>query len=220
MKYKKGNKRLPLFNAKERSDPVMEYMERYTEHYSTDNCFAEPTARVVATGGALHLLELSGRQAPGWIGRLGTGLASLNVNILRGRAVKKSALEWSAWLELDFFEATREADKIDYLRMAADTLTPPGSYNLTLESFKLSMSNKHNGSLHVEICGSDRIGFLASLLNMYSLYSLHPVEIEIETRDKKIHDRFWLKGMGGVIPSESSVSAVSDRLSVCRLTPN
>lgn len=42
----------------------MEYMERYTEHYSTDNCFAEPTARVVATGGALHLLELSGRQAP------------------------------------------------------------------------------------------------------------------------------------------------------------
>ncbi|MBI2354034.1 MAG: hypothetical protein HYV06_03215 [Deltaproteobacteria bacterium] len=81
-----------------------------------------------------------------------------------------------------------------------------------LYDYVLEHSAKYEGSLYIEVTGEDRLGFLSALLNAFSLFSLFPVEMVVETKQKKVMDRFWLKGLGGASPSESAASALRDIL--------
>jgi hypothetical protein len=171
---------------------------------------AEP--HIESLGGAIYKLEITGKLAPGWVARLSTGLANHQINVLRFKAEKTTPIEWSATLELDFSASQYLPDSIDYLKLAKDTKTPPAVESVKLDTLKVDKSTKHGGCLFVELTGPDRIGFLAALVNMFGMYSLNPVEINIETVENRVFDRFWLKGLGGSTPSESATKAVFDRL--------
>lgn len=183
------------------------------ENLARENGFAEAESRISPLGGTLYKLEIIGRLAPGWIARLSTGLANYSINVIRFKAMKIAASDWSADLELDFSASQYLPANIDYMSLAKDTKTPPSVESVKLSTFVVEKSPKHGGSLYIELTGSDRIGFLASLVNMFGMYSLNPVEALIETIDNRVYDRFWLKGLGGSTPSDSAISAVSDKLS-------
>ncbi len=182
------------------------------ENLTRENGPSTADTQIESLGGSLYKLELTGKLAPGWVARLSTGLANNRINVLRFKAEKTSPIEWSATLELDFSESQYLPNSIDYLRLAKDTKTPPAVESVKLDTFTVDKSPKHGGCLFVELTGPDRIGFLAALVNMFGMYSLNPVEINIETIENRVYDRFWLKGLGGSTPSESAIKAVFDRL--------
>ena len=40
-----------------------------------------------------------------------------------------------------------------------------------------------------------------TLLKTFAFCSLYPAEVSIDTPHGRVHDRFWLKGLGGAAPS-------------------
>lgn len=182
------------------------------ENLTRENGLSSADTHIESLGGTLYKLEITGKLAPGWVGRLSTGLANHRINVLRFKAEKTTVMEWSATLELDFSASQYLPDSIDYQRLARETKTPPSVESVKLDTFTVDKSPKHGGCLYIELTGPDRIGFLAALVNMFGMYSLNPAEINIETVEKRVYDRFWLKGLGGTTPSESATRAVFDRL--------
>ena len=43
------------------------------------------------------------------------------------------------------------------------------------------------------------------MLKQFALFSLFPAELKIETTAGRIHDRFWLRGVGGSTPSAETM---------------
>jgi len=175
----------------------------------------KPTCNLIPKTATIHQIELRGNLTTGWIGRLTTGLANNSISVLRGKAEKVAALDWTAMLEIDFCNAVCTPAAIDYLALINETSAHQTAEPVKLYSFLVERNNRHHGSLYVELTGADRIGFLAAMINLFSMYSLYPAEISIETNGLGISDRFWLKGLGGVLPSESASTAVIDRLKAC-----
>jgi len=182
------------------------------ENLSYTNGQSAADTHIESLGGTFYKLGITGKLAPGWVGRLSTGLANHRINVLRFKAEKTSLTEWFATLELDFSASQYLPTSIDYLKLAGETKTPPSVESVKLDTFTVDKSPRHGGCLYIELTGPDRIGFLAALVNMFGMYSLNPVEVNIETAENRVYDRFWLKGLGGSTPSESAAKAVLDRL--------
>lgn len=170
------------------------------------------SADIRKNGISRYLLTMRGKLEPGWMGRLCTSLGLREINIVRGNAAKVSSSEWSSLFDLDFPGTVQDPSQIDFVALtrnerASQELAPVMLYNFVLEH-----SAKYEGSLYVEVTGEDRLGFLSSLLNAFSLFSLFPVEMVVETKQNKVLDRFWLKGLGGAAPSGSAAAALGDIL--------
>lgn len=175
----------------------------------------ESKTEVTLTRGGLqqYRLGLEGRLEPGWAGRLSNGLAQRQINILRVAAARRSGRHWSSLIDLDFCSARVRPDAVDFLAISQGTPDLPLLPEpIMLNDYQLESSTRHEGTLYLEATGPDRIGFLSSLLNLFSFFSLFPVEILAETSKKQIFDRFWLKGMGGSKPSQEAVSALEERI--------
>lgn len=157
-------------------------------------------------------LGLEGRLEPGWAGRLSNGLAQRNINIVRVEAARKHARHWSSHIDLDFISAKVRPESLDYLALSLEPAEKQQQEPLVLDDFLLERSGKCDGSLYLEAAGPDRIGCLSALLNTFSLFSLFPAEMLVETQQKRIFDRFWLKGMGGSEPSPEAVAALKVRM--------
>lgn len=175
----------------------------------------KPTCNLIPKTATIHQIELRGNLTTGWMGSLTTGLASNSISVLRGKAEKITALNWTAMLEIDFCNAVCTPAEIDYLALINETSAYQTAEPVKLHSFQAERNRRHNGSLYIELTGADRIGFLATMINLFSMYSLYPAEINIETKGLCISDRFWLKGLGSVLPSESASTAVIDSLKAC-----
>jgi len=160
-----------------------------------------------------YQLAMEGRFDPGWICGLTYGLSQRRINITRVEAARGVGRNWQSWLDLDFSTAELAPDAIDFLALskpcvAVQTLAEP----VVLDDYQLERSNKYEGSLYVEASGPDRLGVLSSLLNTFSLFSLFPAEMQVETKNRRIFDRFWLKGMGNSAPSNEAVAALQERI--------
>jgi hypothetical protein len=160
-----------------------------------------------------YQLDLDGRFAPGWICMLSHGLAERKISITRVKAARGVGMNWHSRLDLDFSTAAVEPDAVDYLTLSKSYATVQAlAEPVVLDDYQIERSTKCEGSLYVEVNGQDRIGVLSSLLNTFSLFSLFPAEMLVETKNKRIFDRFWLKGMGGSAPSHEAVTALRERM--------
>lgn len=160
-----------------------------------------------------YRLELSGFLAPGWTGRLTAGLAQHRVGIVRGEAEKINASSWRSSFELKAAPFAGNPADIDYLRLAA---TEPAHQHdaarIALTSLVVEPPSRHQGSLYIEIKGVDRLGFLGDLLDYFSMRCLFPVKMRIETVEDQAVDRFWLRGVGGSVPSEAISASIRENL--------
>lgn len=160
-----------------------------------------------------YQLSMEGRFDPGWVCGLSHGLTEKRINIMRVEALRGSGRNWQARLDLDFSLANVVADAVDYQALSRAPATVQAlSDPLVLDDYQLERSNRCDGSLYVEASGPDRLGVLSSLLNTFSLFSLFPAEILVETKQKRIFDRFWLKGLGNSTPSPEAVAALRERM--------
>jgi len=164
-------------------------------------------------GAKQYQLSMQGRFDPGWICGLSHGLAERKINIIRVEAARGTGRHWQSRLELDFSLTALAPELVDYLALSrlpatVQALTEP----ILLDDYQLERSTNYAGSLYLEASGPDRLGVLSSLLNTFSLFSLFPAEIRVETKSKRIFDRFWLKGMGGSTPSSEAVAAIRERM--------
>ena len=156
-------------------------------------------------------LKVWGRFPPNWIANLSTGLASNRISINGGTAKKVKTL-WQADFEIAATNTAINLNRIDFLAFAkngADTDSPD---NISLTEFSLGDPNKNDGALYLELKAVDQIGFLSSLLSRLAFYTLFPDAMVIETIDGRIYDRFWIKGVGGSIPSDTAIGTLKHKL--------
>lgn len=71
---------------------------------------------------------------------------------------------------------------------------------IVLDSFSL-VGPTVDGDVLLSLVGRDRVGFLATLLEVLALYSLFPRDISIETEGLVARDRLVLRGLAGRRPS-------------------
>lgn len=164
-------------------------------------------------GARQYQLGLEGRFDPGWVCGLTHGLAKQRISIMRVEAARMNGRNWRSLLDLDFSTSPASPDTVDYLtlsRSPAEVMALAES--VVLDDYQLERSTRCSGSLYVEASGPDRLGVLASLLNTFSLFSLFPAEMLVETKNKRIFDRFWLKGIGGSAPSPEAIAALRGRM--------
>lgn len=160
-----------------------------------------------------YTLVLKGFLSPGWIGRLTAGLAQHRISILWGEAEKVSAYAWHATFRLKSAQAATAPLTIDYVWLANNECAKDRARApIALSDFRIEPGNRHQGSLYLEIKGVDRIGFLGDLLDYFSSRCLFPVKMKVETKGDAAVDKFWLRGVGGSIPSESVASAMRENL--------
>ena len=158
-------------------------------------------------------LTLKGFLAPGWTGRLTAALAEKRIGIVRGKAEKVTSSVWTSNFELKSAPFANDPLGIDYVALAARELPYDRNVGkIALLDFTMEPSGRHDGSLYLELRGIDRLGFLGDLLDYFSMRCLFPVKMTVETVSDTAVDRFWLRGVGGSVPSESIAGAVKENL--------
>lgn len=163
---------------------------------STTDCELHPT------GHGSYELKIRGQFPPRWLANLTSALAARGISVQRGSASKISPSLWEAMFEISPAGAGGLPTDLDYLALARATKAVDlSAVSIRLDSFTL----EHQGdALFVEVKAADSVGFLVTLLKNFAFFSLFPAEVQIDTPGGRVHDRFWLKGVGGIAPSESS----------------
>lgn len=166
-------------------------------------------------GRGFHELKIRGQLPPRWLANLTSALAARGINIQRGNASKLTPSLWQATLEIAPAGDGELPVGLDYPALAQTTAAAdPGAVPIHLDSYSLEM---RSDSLFVEVKGADSVGFLVALLKTFAFFSLFPAEVHIDTPGGRVHDRFWLKGVGGMAPSESSRQGLQIELDkLCR----
>jgi hypothetical protein len=163
---------------------------------SETDCDLQPAGR------GFYELKIRGQFPPRWLANLTSALAARGISIQRGSASKLTLSLWQATLEIAPAGGGELPAGLDYLALAQTTAAAdPAAVPLHLDSYTLE---QREGSLFVEVKGADSVGFLVALLKTFAFFSLFPAEVQIDTPGGRVHDRFWLKGVGGIAPSESS----------------
>jgi len=154
------------------------------------------------TGQGFHELKLRGQFPPRWLANLTSALAGRGISIQQGHASKLTPSLWEATLEIAPTGGGSLPAGLDYPALAHTAA--PGSQRgipVHLDSFTLE---QRDNALFLEVKGADTVGFLTALLKVFAFFSLFPSEVQIDTPAGRVHDRFWLKGVGGLTPSDSS----------------
>jgi hypothetical protein len=167
--------------------------------------------QIVEAGGGRVQVKLAGVLHAGWAGRLAAALAARHVSVIRGRAMRRSGHFWEAELLLEPLDRSLDLAALDYLALARDGRAPADaeSANLTLDAFSLTRTDH---DLEVDVEAVDGLGFLDRILRVFAFYSLFPLELHIETKGRKVRDRFHLQGVGGGTPSLQVCEAVGIKL--------
>jgi len=149
-------------------------------------------------------LTLRGYLTTGWTGRLASGLARHRISIVRGEAQRDASHVWRSTLEVATTSALQQPFGIDYVALAQQEVASHHTgVPVAISDFLLESPARHDGSLYVEVRAQDRLGFLGDLLDYFSFKCLFPVKMRIETHGTSVSDVFWLRGMGGTVPSDS-----------------
>lgn len=160
-----------------------------------------------------YRLDISGYLAPGWSGRLAAALAQHRIGIVSGEAEKTSVSSWRSNFELKAAPFAGNPLSLDYLQLAGTEIPSVRERaQIALLDFQLEPCSRHQGSLYIELKAVDRLGFLGDLLDYFSMRCLFPVKMTIDTLNDTAIDRFWLRGVGGSVPSESISAAIKENL--------
>lgn len=146
-----------------------------------------------------HELKLWGKFPPRWLANLTAALSSRQISVQCGYANKLSPTVWQGTFELIPAAGQTLPPHLDYSQLAQhDELTPPPA-RIVLDKV---LVEKRDDAIFVEVRGADSVGFLMSMLKLFTFYSLYPAEVSIDTPQGRVLDRFWLKGLGGSTPTE------------------
>lgn len=194
--------------------------------YQSTMSFAESSAKTGSnaseagcelqpTGRGFHKLKIRGQFPPRWLANLTSALATRGINIQQGNASKLTPSLWQATLEIVPAGGGELPAGLDYSALAQTTAAAaPAAVPIHLDSYSLEMRGE---TLFVEVKGADSVGFLVALLKTFAFFSLFPAKVHIDTPGGRVHDRFWLKGVGGLAPSESSRQGLQIELEkLCR----
>jgi len=172
----------------------------------SDPTMSEPGFELQANAAGFYELKIWGKFPPRWLANLTSALSSRNIGIHRGAAHKVTPSLWLGTLEISPAAAGELPDRLDYLALTRDGAELPETADrVRLESFSLE---RRDGALFVEVNGSDSVGFLVTLLKTFAFFSLFPSEVRIDTPGGRVHDRFWLKGVAGIAPSDASMQGL------------
>lgn len=153
-------------------------------------------------GRGLHELKLRGQFPPRWLANLTSALAARGVSIQRGSASKVTPSLWQATFEIAPAGGGELPAGLDYLSLSRTAAAAgPADGRIRLDACRLE---QRGDALFVEVEGPDSVGFLVAMLKTFAFFSLFPAEVHIDTPAGRVHDRFCLRGVGGLAPSESS----------------
>lgn len=160
-----------------------------------------PSKQWVATilPGGRHELKLWGKFPPRWLANLTAALSARQISVQCGYANKLSPTVWQGTFELIPTAGQTLPAHLDYYQLAQhDDPTPPPAV-IALDKV---LVEKRDDAIFVEVRGADSVGFLMSMLKLFTFYSLYPAEVSIDTPQGRVLDRFWLKGLGGSTPTD------------------
>ena len=161
------------------------------------------------------ILKLSGNLKPGWLGQLSSYMSQEKINIIKGTACKNSSIRWEGLIEIDKganpIDAESEFNPIKAFNGFSDQRI--FEFSSIISNLLIKRSTRHGGSIYVEIGGKDCIGFLSSILGVFSFCSLFPTELEVTTKAQNVFDQFWLKGIGLSTPTDEDMTLLHGRLS-------
>jgi hypothetical protein len=180
---------------------------------NSDDPFKTPTGSECSRKpSGQYLLKIWGRFPPDWLGNISSGISKNRISIISGSA-KKVDNVWHAEFVLEKTPEASDPGKIDYLALALETPDRATSTAISLDSYLLGEEpGNHDGALYLEVKAPDQLGFLGSLINRFAFYALFPETVIIETVNGMIFDRFWIKGVGGCLPSPMVVDTLRRKL--------
>lgn len=152
-----------------------------------------------------HELKLWGKFPPRWLANLTAALSANEISVQCGYANKLSPTVWQGTFELVPANGQVLPAHLDYNQLAHhdDPAPPPALISLD----KILVETRED-ALFVEVRGADSVGFLMSMLKLFTFYSLYPAEVSIDTPHGCVLDRFWLKGLGGSTPTDELCTAL------------
>lgn len=169
--------------------------------------------------GAVHSLGVTGIPPSGWIGALSHGLAARNFDIRKGRGSRDGRGSWTAEIEFTSHRGAPDVRTLDLATLAAHK--PPDGPERPLSLRSVLFTDPSDGeSIAVSVVAADSVGFLASLLRQFALFSLFPREFVIATQGNVARDRFTLRGISGRRPSPEACQALRQRLDALVPAPN
>jgi hypothetical protein len=188
---------------------------RTTEHVPHPNAGPEAQRgfQVTRNEAGREVLELWGPLETGWADPLCRGLSRAGISIRRGFALctPEPNPVWHARFELERGEVSSDPLMLDYLGLVTRGRLPARAA-ICLSDYALSESDRHGGTLLIELRGPDHVGFLGGVLERLSFLDLAPVEMRIETRADGVDDAFFVRGRDGKPPSESKRKLLAEVL--------
>lgn len=154
---------------------------------------------VTALGDSCFRIRLGGTFGSAWLARLCRGLASQRISIERAHAMRAPNRAWSAELHVRCLPGAPDPSSLPILQLIAAEVPDPGP--LELDSYELTASTAHGGTLHLSIGAPDGLGLLGSLLAQLGKLTLYPIEMHIETQDGRAQDSLWLYTDQAPLPS-------------------
>lgn len=155
-------------------------------------------------------LKLWGKFPPRWLANLTGGLSSRHIGVQCGYANKLSPTVWQGTFELDAPAGQSLPAHLDFHQLAQHDDPTPAPTGIVLDRFLVEL---RDDALFVEVRGADSVGFLMSMLKLFTFYSLYPAEVSIDTPQGRVLDRFWLKGLGGSTPTTELCEGLRQELS-------
>ena len=170
-------------------------------------------SEVTPLGGDAYRVRIGGAFRPAWMATLCTSLSDHCISIDRVHATRARDWSWLAELHLVALPGAPDVVSLPYVTLA-DADMEHHSAPLRLDRYELIESGDHGGSLRLTLEAKDSLGLLGSLLASLAALLLFPIEMHIETRAGRAHDRLWLGGVGASSPSSRAQEALRKLLTI------
>ena len=122
------------------------------------------------------------------------------VSIERAHALRAEDRSWMAELTVEADEGAEDPCALPYLEWVGSELEPHTA-RVRPTSFELAQTEAHGGTLCLTLDADDVLGLVGTLLTQLAQLRLCAVEMHVETRAGRAHDRIWLATVDGLTPS-------------------
>jgi UTP:GlnB (protein PII) uridylyltransferase len=158
-------------------------------------------SEVTDLGERKYRIRLGGFFGPAWMANLCKGMAEHRLSIDRAHAMRARNQSWMAELVVVALEGAADPRELPYVQVV-ESMDIGESTPLALVRYELEESRDHGGTLRLTLEADDTLGLLGSLLIQLADLLLYPVEMHIETVDRRARDCLWLGTLGAEAPSQ------------------
>jgi hypothetical protein len=163
--------------------------------------------------GALWRLWIWGWFPPDWCGSLSLHCYAARLSVVEAEAQRVRTALWAGAFRLAPLERERAPAPHDFVHMARRRprrIEHPGG--IAVDSVRIEPPAQ-DGAVSVHVCGPDRIGFLAVVLDQLAFCGLYPQRLSVRTTASgRAEDRFDVQGVGGTPPAPRALAALEKQL--------